>query len=59
MVFDYKSGYSQTESRGTGTTHISKYMPINGSVGKASANVSIKIFDDEICIQLEGVVGKI
>lgn len=50
------SGYGQTESGGTGTTYISKYMPVNGSVGKPSPGVNMKIVDGEICIQSEGVM---
>lgn len=52
----FLSGYGQTESGGTGTFFMSKFMPVNGSVGKPSPNVNIKIVDDEICIQSDGLM---
>ncbi len=53
---EFQSGFGQTESGGTGSLYISTYMPLNGSVGKPSANVNMKIDDGEICIQSEGVM---
>lgn len=50
-----QTGYGQTESGGSGTTHFSKFMPVNGSVGKPTS-ATIKIVDGEICLQSEGVM---